>query len=150
MSTVTLATRDRAPRIVRGTARHFQELGFAVVAELPLANGRRADLAALGRDGSLVIVEVKSGLADLAADHKWPDYLAFCDRFYFAVDLDFPRERLPEDAGLVLADDYGAEIVREPANRPLAAARRKAMTLRFARTAATRLQALLDPDAQWP
>lgn len=139
--------KERAPRIVRGVARHFQRLGHAVVTELPLANGRRADIVALAGDGAIAILEVKSGLADLAADHKWPDYLPFCDRFYFAVDLDFPRARLPEEPGVVVADGFDAEILREAPTAPLAAARRKAMTLRFARTSAQRLRALLDPDA---
>ncbi len=143
-----LETRERAPRIVRGTARHLRRLGQVVLTELPLKNGRRADVAGLDSAGAIAIVEVKSGLADLNADHKWPDYLDYCDRFYFAVDADFPRARLPEGAGVIVADSYGAEILMEPEPRPLVPARRKALTLRFARVAAMRLQDLLDPDAQ--
>lgn len=146
MSGDTIAVRDRAPRIRRGAARHFQGLGAVVLGEVSLANGRRADLVVLGADGHIAIVEIKSGLADLRADHKWTDYLAFCDRFYFAVDLDFPRDRLPEGPGVIVADAYEAEILLEPETRLLPAARRKAMTLRFARAAAARLQAILDPE----
>ncbi len=144
----TLPTRARAPRIRRGVARHFGELGAAVLAEVPLANGRRADLLVLDGKGGLSIVEVKSGSADLAADHKWPDYRDFCDRFYFAVDLAFPRQRLPGDTGVVLADDYGAEILAEAPTHPLSAQRRKAVTLRFAQLAARRLMGVDDPLAQ--
>lgn len=131
--------------IARGVARAFLAADQAVVAELPLANGRRADLVALGRDGRVSIVEVKSGRADFLADRKWPEYLAFCDFFYFAVGLDFPRSILPADHGLILADGFFAEIVCEAPQRPLPSARRRAVLLRFARTAATRLHSLLDP-----
>jgi hypothetical protein len=143
-----LPTRVRAPRIVRGVARHFVDLGSSVLTEVPLANGRRADLLALDGQGRLAIVEVKSGTADLAADHKWPDYRDFCDRFYFAVDLDFPRARLPAGTGVILADDYGAEIVAAAPSHSLSAARRKAVTLRFAHLAARRLMGVDDPLAQ--
>jgi hypothetical protein len=146
----TLPTRARAPRIVRGVARHFGDLGAAVLAEVPLANGRRADLVVLDRKGGLAIVEVKSGSADLAADHKWPDYRDFCDRFYFAVDIAFPRARLPAGTGVVVADDHAAEIVAEAPTHPLSAARRKAVTLRFAHLAARRLTGVDDPPAQRP
>ena len=143
-----LPTRARAPRIVRGVARHFAELGCASLAEVPLANGRRADLLVLEPKGGLAVVEVKSSPADLAADRKWPDYRAFCDRFYFAVDADFPRTLLPEGTGVVVADDYGAEIATAAPTHPLAAARRKAMTLRFAQLAARRLMGVEDALAQ--
>jgi hypothetical protein len=143
-----LPTRARAPRIVRGVARHFVELGSSVLTEVPLKNGRRADVLVLDGRGRLAIVEVKSGTADLAADHKWPDYREFCDHFYFAVDLDFPRGRLPAGTGVILADDYGAEIVADAPAHPLAPARRKAVTLRFAHLAARRLMGIDDPLAQ--
>jgi len=144
----TLPTRARAPRIVRGVARHFVELGGSVLAEVPLKNGRRADVLVLDGRGGIAIVEVKSGRADLAADQKWPDYRDFCDRFYFAVDPDFPRARLPAGTGVILADDYGAEIIAEAPAHPLRAARRKAVTLRFAHLAARRLMGVDDPLAQ--
>jgi len=135
----------QAQAIARGVARALLAADQAVVTELPLANGRRADLMALGRDGRLAIVEIKSSRADFLADRKWPDYLAYCDRFYFAVGPDFPRSILPADQGLILGDGFFAEIVHEAPCRPLPAARRKAVLLRFARTAAGRLHTLLDP-----
>jgi hypothetical protein len=134
-----------AIEIMRGVARALTEADQAVLTELPLANGRRADLVAVDRAGLISVVEVKSCRADYLADRKWPDYLAYCDRFYFAVASDFPVDLLPEAEGLILADRFAGEIVREAALRRLTASRRKAMLLRFARTSATRLQSLLDP-----
>jgi hypothetical protein len=119
--------------------------------EVPLADGRRADVLVIGDDGSIAIVEVKSSPADYRADAKWADYLAWCDRFYFAVSAAFPLELLPDSVGLILADGFGGEILREdprpPATTRLVTARRKALTLRCARLAAERLQRLLDPQA---
>lgn len=140
-------TRAVTQAVTRGAARMFEDLGQAVVTELALANGRRADIAALAGDGTLTIVEVKSGLPDFAADHKWEDYGAFCDRFFFAVAADFPIDRLPgpEVCGLIVADAWGAEILRAAPVARLAPARRKAITLRFANAAARRLRALEDP-----
>ena len=131
-----------AAGIWRGTARRLIDEGQAVLAELPLGNGRRADLVAIDRAAAITIVEVKSGRADFLADRKWQAYLSFCDRFYFAVDRDFPQALLPAGEGLIVADRFAGEIVREAPLRPLQAARRKAMLLRFARLAATRLHAL--------
>lgn len=131
--------------ILRGTSRMLVDMGAMPIAEFTLPNGRRADIAALGREGTLTIVEIKSSLADFRSDQKWPDYAEFCDRFYFAVLRDFPAEVLPDDCGLILADRYGAEIVRAAKAAPaLAPARRKSLTLRFARTAALRLAQRLD------
>ena len=107
--------------------------------EVPLANGRRADVMALSPSGEIWIVETKSCLADFACDEKWPDYLEFCERFFFAVTEDFPREQIPENAGLIVADGFGGAIIRDYAATPLAPARRKAVTLMFARLAAQRL-----------
>ena len=134
-----------AADICRGTMRMLAQLGFTPLMELTLANNRRADIVALGRKGEIWIIEVKSCLADFRADGKWPDYDAFCDRLYFAVDADFPTEVLPQDTGLILADRYGAEILRDSDEAPLAAARRKAVTLRYARACSRRLHNLLDP-----
>jgi hypothetical protein len=131
--------------ICRGVCRNLAELGYASLTEFPLANGRRADVIALGRGGELVIVEVKSSVADFRADRKWPEYWEFCDRLYFAVADGFPKELIPEECGLIVADGFGAATLREPATRPLAAARRKAVTLRFALAAASRLRRMLDP-----
>lgn len=132
--------------IFRGVRRHFAELGFATVDELPLASGRRADITALGPDGSLSIVEVKSSIEDFRVDQKWPFYRAHCDRLYFATTVRVPQEIFPADCGLIIADAYGAEIIREAPEHRLAAATRKAVTLRFARLAAMRLLTLLDPQ----
>lgn len=131
--------------IARGTCRHLREQGCAVLAEFPLADGRRADLVALDPRGCITILEVKSCLADFQSDRKWPDYRQWCDRFYFAVDTDFPQEVIPGDCGLIVADRFGAETLREPPEHKLDAARRKAVTLRFARAAAFRLHGADDP-----
>lgn len=131
--------------LARGVCRMLAEHGYRTLCELPLANGRRADIFALNRRGGILIVEVKSSLADYRADGKWPEYLGSCDRFAFAVPATFPLDVLPADAGVIVADAYGGAIVRAPmASTQLAAARRKALTLRFARTAAARLGTFLD------
>ena len=134
-----------AADILRGVARALAPADQAVVTELTLANGRRADLVALDRTGRITLVEVKASRADFLADRKWPAYLGYCDRFYFAVADGFPLELLPTDQGLIRADRFTAEILREAPARMLAAARRKALLIRIARAAAGRLQALLDP-----
>jgi hypothetical protein len=136
---------DAAREICRGVVRVLASYGFAAVAELPLPNGRRADVVGLGADGSIWIVEIKSCLVDFRTDLKWPEYLDFCDRLFFAVDPAFPAEVLPEDAGLIVADRYAGEVIRQAPEIRLAAPKRKAMTLRFARAAASRLSVLLDP-----
>lgn len=138
-----------ATEILRGTSRMLIDTGLAPIAEFVLPSGRRADIAALDRDGLITIVEIKSSLADFRSDQKWPEYAAYCDRFYFAVRPDFPRDVIPADCGLILADRYGAEIVRQAAKSPqLPPARRKMLTLRFARTVAIRLAATLDPEVK--
>jgi hypothetical protein len=134
-----------AAELQRGVCRTFRALGHSVVTELPLANGRRADVVGLSANGDVLIVEIKSCLVDYRTDGKWHEYLDYCDRLYFAVAADFPCEVIPEDAGLILADRYGAELVREPIEARLNAARRKAMMLCFAHAAALRLQHHLDP-----
>jgi len=134
-----------AAELQRGVCRAFRALGLSVVTELPLANGRRADVVGLSPSGDVLIIEIKSCLLDYRTDAKWQDYLEFCDRLYFAVAADFPREVIPEEAGLILADRYGAELVREGVEERITAARRKAMMLCFARAAALRLQRHLDP-----
>jgi hypothetical protein len=128
--------------VTRGAARFLTALGYAPLAEVTLPNGRRADLMALGPKGEIVIVEVKSCLQDYAADQKWPEYAPYCDRFFFAVDCDFPQEHIPEECGLIVADGFGGAILREAAPDPLNAARRKAVTLSFARLSAARLMRL--------
>ena len=133
--------------LARGVARHLRARGFVSLAEVTLPGGVTADLMALGPDGEIWIVECKSCRADFRADRKWPGYVDWADRFFFAVPPAFPCEILPEDFGLLHADGYGAEVVRMPAARKLAPARRKALTLRFARLGAARLQAVTDPGA---
>jgi hypothetical protein len=137
-------------RLARGVCRHLAAIGHAAVEELVLATGLRVDVMALGPRGEIWVVECKSGRADFRADRKWQGYLPFCDRFFWAVDADFPVALLPEDTGLILADGYDAEILRMAPEAPLPAARRKAVTQRFARHAAARLLALRDPGALLP
>jgi hypothetical protein len=136
-----------AAGVQRGVRRLFAQLGHVTLPEFTLANGRRADIIALGPDGCLTIVEIKSSVADFRADQKWPDYEPFCDRFYFAVPETLPLHILPEDRGLILADSFGAAIIREAQHHALAGARRKAVMLRFAHMAAGALHAMADPDA---
>ncbi|MBK1636400.1 MmcB family DNA repair protein [Rhodovulum adriaticum] len=131
--------------LARGTCRHLRDLGFACVEELVPAPGLRVDVMAMGRKGEIWIVECKSCRADFASDRKWQGYLDWCDRFFWAVDADFPSDLLPDDTGLILADGYGAELVREAPESRLAPARRRAVLQTFARHAALRLQALRDP-----
>lgn len=130
---------ERTLDIMRGTCRLLVDLGASPILEWTLANGRRADIAALDLKGDIVIVEVKSCRADFEADNKWQDYLEFADRFYFAIDRDFPQELLPEACGLIVSDRYGGAILRESPRTPLSPARRKAAMTRFARHAADRL-----------
>ncbi len=134
-----------AAALARGVCRHLRLAGYASLLEVPLRSGRRADVMALGPKGEIVIVEIKSGVQDYRSDRKWPEYRAFCDRLYFAVGSNFPREIIPGDVGLIGADAYGAAVVREAEPHALAPARRKAMVLRFGRMAAARLQAVVDP-----
>ena len=131
--------------VLRGLRRHLVRLGLAVVEELPLASGRRADVMALSATGEIWIVEIKSSVEDLRADQKWPDYRAHCDRLFFAFTQDLPCEIFPEDTGLIIADAYGAHLHCYAPEHRLPAATRKSMTVRFAMAAAQRLQGLIDP-----
>ncbi|TCP43169.1 MmcB family DNA repair protein [Rhodovulum marinum] len=131
--------------IARGVCRHLRDLGFACVEELVPTGGLRVDVMALGPRGEVWIVECKSSRADYTSDRKWQGYLDWCDRFFWAVGAEFPTDLLPAETGLILADGYGAEIVREAPEVRLAGARRKVVTQKFARHAALRLQALRDP-----
>lgn len=121
--------------------------GIATVTELPLPDGRRADIVGLSADGLVTIVEIKSSVADFRCDQKWMAYRAYCDRLFFAVSPEFPVAILPEDTGLILADRYGGSVVREAPAHPIAAARRKVMMGRFGRAAAARLARVRDPGA---
>jgi hypothetical protein len=135
--------------IARGTARLLHAHGYSVVSELPLPSGRRADLVALGGDGEVLIVEIKSSVADFRADQKWMEYRLHCDRLFFATVADVPCEIFPADAGLIVADAFGATIVCEAPEHRLVPARRRTVMLRFAHAAALRLQALADPQGPY-
>jgi hypothetical protein len=133
-----LARPEITGQVTRGAARLLAALGLAPLLEVRLPNGRRADVMALGPKGEITIVEVKSSLEDYRADQKWSQYLPYCDSFYFAVAPEFPRTVLPDGPGLIIADGFGGAIVTESVVAPLPAARRKALTLAFARGAALR------------
>jgi hypothetical protein len=136
---------ERSLAVRRAAARLCARLGWAPVHEMPLPNGRRADIFALCPDGGFVCIEIKSGLRDFLTDTKWPEYRAYSDALYFAVDDAFPQELLPPETGLIVAWDGGAEILREAPVHALANARRRSLLQRFAAVAALRLAALEDP-----
>ncbi|KQP55093.1 hypothetical protein ASG40_08775 [Methylobacterium sp. Leaf399] len=136
-----------ALQVQRGVRRLFREMGHVTIPEFTLAGGRRADVIALCPAGRLTIVEIKSSVADFRADRKWPDYRAYCDRFLFAIPETLPESLIPAETGLIVADAFGAMILREGPEHPLSGARRKAVTLRFAHNAARLLHALADPGA---
>jgi hypothetical protein len=137
--------------VTRGVCRLWRARACTPLLEVPLADGRRTDILVLANDGTIVIVEVKSSVDDFRVDGKWQDYLAWCDRFYFAVAAEFPHALLPQHTGLIIADAFGGEILRDDPRPPddcrLAPARRRTLTLRCARLAAERLQRLFDPQA---
>ena len=130
--------------IARGACRLLGDMGYAAVLEFKLRSRRRVDVIGLDRAGSFIIVEVKSSLADFRADGKWPEYLDYCDSFYFAVGRDFPVIELPAECGVMVADSFSAAVLRPAPERPLNGARRRAQILRFALCAAGRLGAFLD------
>ena len=130
--------------VARGVNRLLMQEGFSPILEFTLANGRRLDVAALGPDGTMLGVEIKVALSDLKGDSKWPDYLEFCDLFYFAIPPDFPDEYVPTATGLIVTDRYGGAIVRPSPIATIHPSRRKAVTLRFAKTAAERLATVLE------
>lgn len=145
-----------APDVVRGVCRLFVRAGIAPLAEVPLGCGRRADILGLDDKGRLTLVEIKVSLADLRGDHKWPDYLDYCDRFFWAVPVGFPlglfdtADFAPDRAGLIVADRFDAEELRPAPWVLLNAARRRHETLRFARRAATRVMTAHDPEGVTP
>jgi len=136
-----------AALVTRGAARLLGDLGYTTITEFELANGRRADIMALGRGGDFVIVEVKSGLPDFRADTKWTEYREYSDQFFFAVDERFDRQMLPDDVGVMVADGYGGAILTPAPEHKLAGGRRKALTLRYARAAAARLGRLSETSS---
>ena len=140
-----------AADVVRGTSRWLARAGVAAIAEVPLGNRRRADLLGLDAAGRLTLVEVKVSIADLRGDRKWPEYLAYCDRFFWAVPVGLPlglfetADFAPERTGLIVADRFDAEVLRDAPFVPLHAARRRTETVRLARRAAARVMAMVDP-----
>ncbi|MEM7076420.1 MAG: MmcB family DNA repair protein [Pseudomonadota bacterium] len=146
---VSLATADQnflpGQQLARGVCRHLRSLDFACLAEFTPERGKRVDVIALGPKGEIWVVECKSSRADFTSDAKWQGYIEWCDRYFWAVDADFPTRLLPEDSGLILADFYDAQIVRMGTETRLSSSRRTALIRRFARAAALRLQMLKDP-----
>lgn len=136
---------ERAAAIRRAAALLCLRLNWSPLHEMPLPNGRRADIMALRPDGGFACIEVKSGARDFLVDMKWPEYRDYADALYFAVDLDFPQELLPLDAGLIVTADLGADVLRAAPEHPMAPSRRRALLQRFAGLAAGRLAAREDP-----
>jgi len=138
---------ETALLVQRGVCRLLRAAGFATLTEFTLVTGRRADVIAVNDQGVIWIVEVKSSPEDFRADTKWPEYREFCDRLFFAIPQAMDQEMMPADAGLIVADQFGADFLRHPQEAVLHASRRKAVTLAFARAAAFRLHGLYDPAA---
>jgi hypothetical protein len=134
---------ETALMVQRGTSRFLEEQGMVVLSELPLANGRRADLVAMDRKGMVTIIEIKSSVEDFQVDRKWPEYKAFCDCFAFATAPDVPVEIFPGEEGLMVADGFGAHVIRDPVEERMPPHARKALTLQFARLAARRLDRVI-------
>ena len=135
----------RTLAVTRSAMRFCLARAWSPLAEVPLPDGRRADILALRPDGGFAIIEVKSCARDFLCDAKWPEYRAFADELHFAVDHDFPCGLLPHDAGLLVCDGFEAAVIRDAPPHPLAPARRRALLHRFANLAATRLAGLTDP-----
>ncbi|WP_373505252.1 MmcB family DNA repair protein [Aestuariivirga sp.] len=138
---------DTALMIQRGVGRLLRAARFAVLPEFTLATGRRADLIGLNGSGEIWIVEIKSSIEDYRCDTKWPEYRDYCDRLFFAIPATMEPDIMPPDTGLIMADAWGADILRQAEAMALHASRRKAVTLAFARAAALRLHGLYDPMA---
>ncbi len=134
-----------AASVQRGVCRLLRDSGFAMLTEFTLASGRRADVIAVNPAGSIWIVEIKSSFEDFRVDLKWPEYHDYCDQLFFALPPELDSAIIPLNAGLIVADKWGAEVLRHPGTVPLHPSRRKAVTLAFARTAAMRLHGLYDP-----
>jgi len=145
IETAAAAPDDRALALARGVSRMLGEAGQTCLHEFTLRNGRRADVMAMASDGTFTIIEIKSSVNDFRTDSKWPDYLEFCDHFYFAVAEDFPQEMIPESCGLIVADAYGAVILRASVEDRINGSRRRMLMLRYAEVAGRRLMSLLDP-----
>ncbi len=131
--------------LARGVVRHMASLGMAAIEEFTPERGKRVDVMALSPKGEIWVIECKSSRADFMSDGKWEGYLEWCDRYFWAVDADFPTDLLPEGTGLIIGDAYDAEVLRMAPEDKLAAARRKAVIQKFARHAALRLMRTRDP-----
>ena len=140
-----LAAMQAGQRLQRGVMRHLRQIGFACLEEFVPDRGLRVDVMAVGAKGELWVIECKSCRADFMSDGKWHNYLPYCDRFFWAVDCDFPQELLPDETGLIIADAYDAEVIRMAPELKLAAARRQKLTRDFARCAANRWANAVDP-----
>ncbi len=136
---------SKTAMLTRGVSRFFADMGFGSLTEFRLPNGRRVDIIALSGDGTFSIIEVKSSVQDFRSDLKWPNYLPYCNRFYFAVAECFPLDILPDDCGIIIADKFTASIEREPAERSIHGTRRQLQLKRFALIASERLQRIIDP-----
>lgn len=139
---------DTALMVQRGTGRLLRAAGFAILPEFTLTTGRRADIIGVNDAGQIWIVEIKSSVEDFRCDTKWPEYRDYCDRLFFAIPTSLDPAIMPDDAGLIIADSWGADIIRHPEALALHTSRRKAVTLAFARAAALRLHGLYDPMAE--
>lgn len=131
--------------ICRGVCRHLRDLGYSVLTEFRLISNRRVDVIGINKGGHFIVVEIKSSVPDFKADEKWPDYLTFADKLYFAVANGFPVQLLPATCGIIIADAYNAVIFQESPETKMNAARRRTQILRFAQTASDRLQRTRDP-----
>jgi hypothetical protein len=143
-----MQTPDRSTsiRLARGVCRALAQMGYSPLTEFPLHSGRRVDVIGVNPRGETLIVEIKSSVEDYRSDRKWPEYRAFCDGFYFAVPAQFPQELLPQECGLMVADDYGAVVLRRSPPLAMNGSRRRAQTLKLAMLASQRQQRLLDPE----
>jgi len=142
--TLSFSRPETTSAVTRGAARLLMALNYAPLLEVRLPNGRRADIMALGPRGEISIVEVKSSLEDFRTDRKWGDYGPYCDAFYFAVAPEFPRQAIPEEPGLIIADAFDGAVLREAPRAPLSGPRRKAIILAFARLAVLRPSIVVD------
>ncbi|MDO5621377.1 MAG: MmcB family DNA repair protein [Paracoccus sp. (in: a-proteobacteria)] len=133
------------PRLQRGVARLLHQLGHAPLTEFVPAPGLRLDVISVGPQGDIWVIECKSSRTDFISDRKWPGYLEWADRFFWACDSDFPKDLFPADHGLILADAFGAEIARMAPESRLAAARRNRLIRDIARVSTARLLAVQDP-----
>lgn len=143
---MSAARSDLGRQLARGVIRLMNDMGYEAVTEFRLGNARRVDVMAINKKGDIAVIEVKTTLADFRSDQKWSEYLEYCDHFYFAVPEDFPTDHLPTGHGLIIADRFSGIAIKEAPYCKMNAARRRSVTLKFGRVAASRLKAFEDPD----